>query len=268
MEKSEFSETQFVMGYTRELFNSIISPYLINAPSTSKEAQYASDLIIEYYGHRGHYRFSEFYQFKRSKFYSSEVYSSLNGKQHIDTSDKPKYGFNIYNSKKTRQFNVLQKLARVRRHHVYYCAPLFHTVNEFNNFFSLRTILDNSKLFDISQDKLQKANIKLNTNHKILFDRTEEFICSDPEKIDGIIASERPLNISKSEGSDYVSLEREIKELDSFISETISQFDIPRQNDKGVANVFSVKEELLLYFDIHWFPVFDKPVSDIPFILF
>ena len=49
MEKAEFSETQFVIGYTRELFSSFgyVSPFyfIMHAPSTKEEKKFASDLI-------------------------------------------------------------------------------------------------------------------------------------------------------------------------------------------------------------------------------
>ena len=115
MEKAEFSETQFVIGYTRELFSSFsYSPpfcFTIYAPSTKEEKKFASDLILKHFKGSS-YRFSEFYQFKRSKFFKGEVFNDLSGKTIIDTSKAPKYGFSIYNTVKTLQFNTLQKLAK------------------------------------------------------------------------------------------------------------------------------------------------------------
>lgn len=67
MAEPEFSETQFVFGYLRELFDQYkgtrwsptASPYF-SLPSTVKEKATSADFLINLYSH------SEYYQFKRS----------------------------------------------------------------------------------------------------------------------------------------------------------------------------------------------------------
>lgn len=205
MKKCEFSETQFVIGYSRELFNSFVYflpfHYELYAPSTKEEKKLASDLILKHYNGSKH-RYSEFYQFKRSKYFDSEVFSDLSGKTEIDTSVNPKHGFNIYNTKSTKQFNTLQKLAKIRKYRVYYCAPMFHTLADFNMYFNSGTIQNNSKVFNLSQKHFQSAKIALDSNHTVLFDRNTSHICSDPIQIESSVASERNIAYEDSQYSD------------------------------------------------------------------
>ncbi len=261
MEKSEFSETQFVIGYTRELFNSFYYTlpfyYLFHAPSTKEEKNFASDLILKHYKGRS-YRFSEFYQFKRSKYFNKEVFSDLKGITTIDTSTNPKYGFNIYNSKKTKQFNVLQKLAGNRRNRVYYCAPSFHTTAEFNRYFGASTIQNNSKVFNFSQPFIQSAKIPLDSNHKVIFDSISSHICSDPVEIESSFANYRFNQYAEEDfinPSEY-NLESEVKELYNFVVEEISILQLDESFERPDVNIFEVREMLLTYFNIHWFPYF------------
>lgn len=260
MEKSEFSETQFVIGYTRELFNSFTYPfpyyYLFHAPSTKEEKKFASDLILKHYT-RKYYRFSEFYQFKRSKYFNKEIFSDLKGSITIDTSTNPKYGFDIYNSKNTRQFNVLQKLAINKRNRVYYCAPSFHTIAEFNRYFRASTILNNSKVFNFNQPQIQSAKIPLGSNHKIIFDTTTSHICSDPIEIESSFANERFKQYGDLDFSSQLdSLDIEVKELYNFVVEEIDHLQLNESFVRPDINIFEVRELFLSYFNIHWFPNF------------
>lgn len=258
MEKSEFSETQFVLGYSRELFDSFgyLHPYhyMIYAPSTKEEKAFASDLILRHYKGR-YYRFSEFYQFKRSKYFDKEVFSDLAGTTVIDTSKAAKYGFNIYNTVKTKQFNTLQRLALKKRYRVYYCAPLFHTISEFNNYFNTRSIQNNSMVFDLSQPKLQSAVIPPGSNHQIIFDKSNSYICSDPVEIQGIIARERE-NLERYQNEPY-ELENVVKDLYNFTVQEIEQNEFDTKFERPDVNLFEVRDMLLSYFNIHWFPIFN-----------
>lgn len=255
MIKSEFSETQFVIGYTRELlkpYGPFPYYYLIHAPSTKEEKQSGSDLILRYYGKA--YKYSEFYQFKRSKFYDKEIFSDLKGKSIIDTGASNKYGFNIYNTKATRQFNVLQKLSKRKRNRVYYCAPLFNTVAEYNRHFKNATIMANSKVFNIGRTPLSSVKIPLDSNHQIIFDRTTSHICSDPIEISSYLASERNKNLQEEFGNQEVmSLESHVKE----VFEVIAQDLVESKNEETLAelsiNFMEVQEFLVRYYDIYWY---------------
>lgn len=251
MEKAEFSETQFVIGYTKELFNSNSFPITFFMPSTREEKQWASDLVIRHYSNTGRYKYSEFYQFKRSKFYNGEVFDSLKSKITVDTSVKSKYGFSIYNSKKTKQFNVLQKLAKKPRCRAYYCAPLFHTISEFNNYFSSNSIINNSKVFPILQSQLQSIRIPLNSNHQIIFDRSSQYICSDPSEILGLIASERESYFASQEIGSSDNLTFLVEEVYKTVLEEIPEEEISNVSNVPI-NFFEVRELLINYFDVYW----------------
>lgn len=259
MKKCEFSETQFVIGYSRELFESFAYTYpfyyTIFAPSTKEEKKWASDLILNHYKGSS-YRYSEFYQFKRSKYFDSEVFADLSGKAKIDTSVAPKHGFNIYNTKATRQFNTLQKLAKKRKYRVYYCAPMFHTLAEFNRYFSSNNIQNNSKVFNLSQKHFQSAKIALDSNHTVIFDRNISHICSDPLEIESSLASERNSQYQDSLNNEQTryDLEREIKELYSFAVEEISNLQLNENFARPESNLFEVRDMLITYFNIYWFP--------------
>ncbi|XDD45314.1 hypothetical protein AB3N60_11360 [Leptospira sp. WS39.C2] len=243
METCEFSETQFVIGYLREILNAkfYAFPYFHwITPSTRMERATASDFIIKNFN--GKYRFSEYYQFKRSHLFNKEVFNEINSTRSIDTSLRNYLGFSIYNKSSTQQFNTLQKIAKRSRSKAYYCAPNFHTISEFRNYFGKNTITDNSKLFDFSQPIMQTVNIALNSNHKIIFDGNLSYICSDINEIKNINASER----QKYEiNSDINSLKEEIDFASSIINE----------NEK---NIIDIKQTLFINTGIIWITYFDE----------
>lgn len=255
MFKSQFSETQFFIAYTRELFTDISLPYRILAPSTKEEKKWASDLIIRRYSPFLKYSYSEFYQFKRSKYYKKEAFDDLTTKVTVNTKANPMYGFNIYNSSQTEQFNVLQRLAQNKRNRVYYCAPLFHKTKEFNTHFDNLTVLNNSKVFNIRQPFFQNLTISHDSNHKIIFNRATQYICSSPIEIEGYIASERNKYWDDLEdNSEDYSLDKIIEELFYITKECV----IKNNNEftSVEVNLFEVKELLLKHFNIHWMPIF------------
>lgn len=251
MVKSEFSETQFVFGYLREIFD--FYPWRIGLfmPSTRDEKRWASDAVLRYYTSNGHFRYSEFYQFKRSKFFNAEIFDSLRSTINIDTGIKPKYGFNIYNSDKSRQFNVLQRLARQPRCRVYYCAPMFHTLKEFGRYFAAGEVVKNSRLFPFNQNAFQRIRIPLNSSHQIIFDRNEQFICSDPIRIEGFSAEERAQFVDRLDASADASFYDHVTEIHSIIMEEIRQYEYFSIETPPV-NYYEVRDLLLTYFDIYW----------------
>lgn len=266
MQKCEFSETQFFIGYARELFNSISSIYRIIAPSTLAEKAYAADLILEHFNKRHVYKFSVYYQFKRSHLHNKEIFSSLRGGNVLDTKHKRMYGFNIYNSIKTRQFNVLQKLATKPRSKVYYCAPLFHTIDKYDKHFSMSTIKRNSILFDMADDEIQKVRIPLNSNHGFVFNRSEQYLCSDPVKIKGIVGNRIRFDkmLNEYEPIDFVSgIDLEIENFNNIFSDYKVKWKLPNIMNNRYIAFFDYSEWLFRVLDIHWFPIFesDKNVS-------
>ena len=262
MEKSEFSETQYVFGYIRELFSqTLTSPehFLIYAPSTREEKKLASDIILDFY-HDKSFRYSECYQFKRSKYYNNESFTEFNTRREILTLNNPKYGFNIYNSAKTKQFNTLQSLALEPNKRVYYCAPIFHTIEQFNNFFRTQSIHYHSKVINFSQPILQNAIIPTNSNHHMIFDRNTSYLCSEPKQIESYIASERNRQYIELDKETYkkIDFEKEIEYLYKWVVDKIYQYKLNENFEPPIVNFFEVREMLLLYFNIHWFPYFSN----------
>lgn len=261
MEKCEFSETQFVLGYARELFNSIPNVFRIYAPSTRKEKEWAADLILRKYSKKNKYKISVYYQFKRSKYYNKKIFYSLKGGITIDTSIRPKYAFNIYNASGSKQFNHLQRLAREPRNKVFYCAPVFHTLRDFNVFFSQKNIMTNSITIDMAQQEIQKLRVPLNSSPTVLFDKVDKFICSDPIKIEGnFIDVNQLLEISRqfdsinfTEGIDSeISAIREI----ALKEESISY--LPERSNNIYFDFIEHREWLLRALNIFWFPILER----------
>jgi len=82
MKKAEFSETQFFIDYCKELFNYTLECIIFTAPSTREEKARVSAMIIRYLSANGQYKYSEFYQFKRSKYYNKEVFNTPFDRNH------------------------------------------------------------------------------------------------------------------------------------------------------------------------------------------
>ena len=159
MAKSEFSETQFVFAYLRELFQRYSSTlWSLKAPpdshflSTVKEKDISADFLIKHYSH------SEYYQFKRSDRLKYKL-GALEKSAGVAPDFRTYYRFHIYNRRSTMpdgtekagQFEKLRDLASNPGDRVYYCAPCFHTEEEFFDSFNKSTIINRSIRIDCSQ---------------------------------------------------------------------------------------------------------------------
>ena len=185
MQPSDFSETQFVVGFLREYLNSFTKRYwlarFILMPSTVTERRTGADFIINNTRPKG----SDFFQFKRSDYLSNRRGLPLN-QRLIDASFFPCYRFKVYNTNRTKQFDVLRNLARRSYNHCAYIAPAFHTFDEFNTYFAYENIMANSVEIECSQfNSSTFAHIVPGTNHNILFNlnASDCWVCSDPVKI-------------------------------------------------------------------------------------
>jgi len=253
MAKCEFSETQFVIGYLRELFNekNTFCPFFRwYMPPNRTESRMASDLIIKSLANG--YTHSEFYQFKRSHLFNKKIFGN-NGNQ-INTSINPHYGFKIYNKSTTKQFDTLKRIARKKYHKVYYCAPKFHTIKEFRINYRNNLIINRSRLIDLSQPKIQALNINVNTNHHLIFDDVNNFICSDIIEVEGLNGAEqRNLEFKINDGSNsnfketIDLIKKEINDFDNIIGETIYDY----------SNVLSLRDAFTAQTGIIWLPYFN-----------
>lgn len=261
MKKCEFSETQFFIGYTRELFNSIPGIFSMVAPSTVAEKAFAADLILRHFSKNHRYKFSVYYQFKRSHLYNNEIFSSLRGGNVIDTAHKRMYGFEIYNSRKTRQFNVLQRLATKPRSKVFYCAPLFHSTEMYNKYFEGKTIKRNSILFDVADPEIQRIRIPLNSTHRFIFNRREQFICSDPIRIKGFVGNKIRFDkmINEFEPIEFVNgIDIELKNLNEILSDFKTKWKMPSIGNNRYISFLDYREWLFRVLNIHWVPIFER----------
>jgi hypothetical protein len=256
MVKAEFSETQFVVAYLREAFTEWEKKfpfYRWYMPSTATESRTATDLILKYGS--GKYKYSVFYQFKRSNFYNLEKITDLAKTKVIDTGVDNSYGFKIYNKSTTKQFNVLQRLARFKKNEVFYCAPLFYTIAECRNYFRSNSILDNSKLIDFKDASMQAVTIPFDSYHRVIFDKTNSYICSDINEVKGYIAREKLASLNYDVGDDSEKcFNLNLEELRKILFEDDRQL-----NEKDNRNnIFYLREELATIYNIIWIPIFDE----------
>lgn len=219
MAKSQFSETQFVMGYLGEYFSKLrklrphSSPKFI-LPTTSVEPLTGSDLIIE--------RLSglDFFQFKRSEFMDKRRGSS-EIKSKLPKSFRPYYRFHIYNGGGIPQFDRLREISALHpRLNTYYCAPKFHTNREFHNIFWRQEIMNNSVLIDCGQFNLppfKKPHFDIDDGdlHYMVFNSSPlGYLCSEKKEFEII---KEPIYYDTNSGSYDVT--EKINKLFNYIIE-------------------------------------------------
>lgn len=255
MEHSNFSETQFVIAHLRELLDRPKSFWLDNflrMPSTSTEKHTGADAILGNKKTKGSY----FLQYKRSDHLHSRRGLRIPQKS-IDKGFFPCYRFKVYNSSRTAQFDTLRSLARRKENYCAYVAPLFHTFEEFDSFFSSQTIMQNSVVIELGQfntGSLASLNVVQGELHHLLFNRQDQhgIFCSDPieiKKKSG--ASFRESLI----GAQTTSFEEEVKLVASYLlSEEILSSDI-LQTDLSEISA-SIMQQLLFQRNILWIPNF------------
>ena len=102
MAEPEISETQFVFGYLRELYEQRKATYstlpfghYFTLPTTVKEKDISADFVINHYSH------SEYYQFKRSHSLSRRR-GPADVKAKVPKTFLPYYRFAIYNKQTVR----------------------------------------------------------------------------------------------------------------------------------------------------------------------
>jgi hypothetical protein len=270
MAKSEFSETQFVFGYLRELYDKLSvtswSPYLkpyFTLPSTVKEKDISADFLIRYYSH------SEYYQFKRSDRLKYKL-GTVEKDAGVPHSFRTYYRFDIYNKKtvlksgavKIGQFEKLVDLAKNQNDRVYYCAPCFHTEKEFLHHFYDNEIIKNSVRIDCSQfdsPQFQAPNFDINDGnaHCMAYrvDKNHGYLCSK--------ALETRVETKFSQFIDVPQPENFIEYMLN-VSETESRLLILNRRrvnpiDESLDAIRTLTEHFLTEYNIIWLPIFEKP---------
>lgn len=194
MAKSEISETQFVFGYLSELhLRQIRHPHIFPIwmyfmfPSTLIERKFPVDFFADFYTH------SEYYQFKRSE-HLQQRRGSREIAEGVPHSYLDYYRFKIYNRTTATALGQFEKLIQLSTRFpndlVCYCAPCFHTENEFHFYFQNRSIIGNSIIIDCHQfDNVdfQPPNFDINDglDHYLVFKQgtTTGYLCSEPKEI-------------------------------------------------------------------------------------
>ena len=132
----EFSERQFEFINKHRLAR---MPYI---PSQNEEANVGYD--VKYNLAKGKSAISLMLQFKTSHFVrqcsrtNSHIYNCYNGSY---------FKFPIMKKRISDQHDIMVRLASIGEH-IYYCAPKFYTRAELESFYSAKSIMQNSRLFD------------------------------------------------------------------------------------------------------------------------
>lgn len=256
MKKCEFSESQFVVGYMAELipwYNSLYPLWRWFMPTTAAEWRTGADVIVR------RYRYSEFYQFKRSHYYDHRVFSSLSpGGTTVNTGTTPHYGFKIYNNSTSKQFDTLQQLARKQRTQVYYCAPLFHTIPEFRRNHRNGQIRNSSILIDMSDPNIQGISVPYNSTHRMLYTNTQVHICSEIINVEKFYTGETkppPPEYDNNEDKNSESFNVLMTELKNIVMQDMEENNTPMSEYLDVPEY--IRSYLAANLNIHWFPRFE-----------
>ena len=143
----EFSETQFLFCFLRELLNKnhqISMPFI---PTQRKEKTLGYDSRLK----NGFHVF--FIQFK-----VPESRISLKAKYYKDFNSLPYYCFKIHNKSNNNQHQTLTQLAKKNPGSVYYCTPAYNTYIELEKSFDSNQIIINSKFIDCGHKNLQNLS--------------------------------------------------------------------------------------------------------------
>ena len=209
--KTEFSETQFAYGVTREIEDNIIwsNVGVPRFPTLRDEAELGYDVSFD----RGIYPI--FLQYKVPKFLSR------GNAKHWEIFNRPFYRFNIYGNKISNQHQRLYELSMVHEK-TYYCSPAFHTYDEYCEYHRNRKIAENSIFVPLSSI----GEILDNQDHTVIYNinPNEYYFCSKAKKINAYRGKEILLKpsvekypsigvLSKKLYSELISL----KEFDEFV---------------------------------------------------
>lgn len=183
--------------------------------------------------------------------------------KHLSKTFFPYYRFKIYNSPNSRQFEKLRDITHLNQNDkAFYCAPLFHTPEEFRQHFRSQSILNNSVLIDCiqfqnSQFKKPYFDIRKDEPHYIVFNRSQGYIFSEPVDIKiqvGMTDTElaRPVN-------NEIRFDRYVNQLFNWCFQAGTdkmeegEYSILNSNDP----YNSVFQFLLGNYNILWLPIFN-----------
>jgi hypothetical protein len=274
MADPEISETQFVFGYLRELYerrkaSSMTLPFghYFTLPTTVKEKDISADFLINHYSH------SEYYQFKRSH---SLKHRRGNAEiaANVPLSFLPYYRFKIYNKRTVTKTGVVklgqyEKLIEIATKNpsdlVYYCAPCFHVEKEFLDLFYKNQIVDNSILINCQQfstSNFQPPQFDINDGEKhfLVFrrDLNSGFICSQAQVIK--VEEIAPAIVDIPQRIDFLNylrgFSRELLSEGVITNALLINLDQGRLRESILEAVQTIQNYLVTAYDIFWFPLF------------
>jgi len=269
MAKSEFSETQFVFAYLWELFQSYAgtvwsplgTPYF-TLPSTVTEKEVPADFLFRHYSH------SEYFQFKRSDRLKYKR-GPLEVNAGVPDSFRTYYRFHVYNRRTNRpdgtvkvgQFEKLRELAAANiNDSVYYCAPCFHTEEEFFTHFNDASgtgITSNSIRIDCNQFNnlnFQSPIYDVMDDHCIVYrlDSSTAYVCSQAQEIKaekGVVL-ERPASDQQDFRFYMVNKLMESEKIGLSATRDVSAgIDLLR-------DIRRLQTHFIMTYNILWFPMF------------
>lgn len=170
---TEFSETQFSFGITRELEDDIVWRSLGYAkfPTLREEAELGYDVSFDHGIH------AIFLQYKVPKYLKRS-----NAKQW-EVFQKPYYRFHIYKRSISNQHQKLYELS-LRHPKTYYCSPGFHSFDDYYKYRSSSSISQHSIFIPVRG----LGAIRDNERHFIAYNINPNvfYMFSEPKEVKGI----------------------------------------------------------------------------------
>lgn len=255
MAKSEFTEFQYVIGFFSEYKNSLISnkqfPF-IYFPSPYEEKDMGFDLWIEHFSHM------EFHQYKRSDCFSRQ--NTKEAKMGLPKSFIPYYRFKLYDDNPSFQFTRLKTLASMfPQHKVYYVAPKFHKLTEFQKYFYKTRIVAESVFVDcnlFNSSSIKNYLASKPGDHVLAFNKSRTlYLFSEGIEIEDSLKYE------------FLNREGGRKSFEETVNKLVLWFnDMERNHSTDMLNEFRsnlqmqfrwLKTKLLIEFNINMIPIFN-----------
>lgn len=258
--RPSFSEFSFGFGVSTEIQQTlkglaVAAPIF---PSLIEEARLGYDVKFPLLGA------SVFLQFKRSDALtraSAAEWKVFGG---------PYYRFPIYRLRESKQHNRLVMLGQ-REPFVYYCAPLFRTIEEFNRYYLAGDLLDNT-------EAIRTANLPLlrdNNQHSIVYDRTFRYrFLSIPEpvgraetvmslirQVAGFIGEGSPSELSRIDLRYFLELLANLRSIPSELAEEpVEELEQHAFDQQSVSEVvLAIQRVARTLFGVEWFLVVRPP---------
>jgi len=175
--RSKFSETQFSFGIMREIVDGLVFGYVGVPifPSLIQEGEHGWDVRFD------SSMTAYFLQFK-----VAEKLTSKNAKEMSAFSGNPYFRFKTYPDYQSKQHELLFSLSKNDRNNVFYCAPAFISIKEFEANFLNKKIAQESFFVNLKDF----SDVNNTEQHSICFQLnpiSKFMIFSNPKEIKGFV---------------------------------------------------------------------------------